>query len=321
MASSAVRPLQARKGHLRAECRCKHGRAEARRIVVVALAQSGERGAAGKGSARLRAKELKRALRNRRVDVDGLFERRELEEAMASAGLSEADLLSAEEEEAYDSGESSAFQPKGLRPLMDRVQRTAFGLLARVNASIERRKQQVLSGELKQWLMQRAHAVDTQLNLQVKLRILWQRLRFRWFALDGNLGITSRARLYGPPALRAVNRFRETPVGQVLQVAATLWLFVSGFVFKLLGFAVPVVLVGNALAPNLLSDLAGRALNGTTLHGEMPDAFSDSRSRRGSASTSSRGATGAQGRSSTTRRDYSAGANEVIDVEAEERKK
>lgn len=277
---------------------------------------------------RLRAKELKRALRNKGIDVSHIYERTELEDAMQRAGFTEDDLLAADEEEAFEPGEkrqntssTASTASASIGNVVQQAQRGADKLLRFVNEGFERRKQQLLSGELQRWGAERVNALDQQLNLRVKLRMLAQRIRFRWFRIDSKYGISSKVRLYGPPALRAVNQFRETPLGQVLQVAVTLWLIVSGVAFKLLGIALPLFLVTNAVAPNFLSNLVTRALGGTTLRSNISDSFSDSQATRGANARTGRTNASSAGPSSAPgggRRDFSA-TGEVIDVEANDR--
>ena len=94
--------------------------------------------------------------------------------------------------------------------------------------------------------------LDSSFNLGAKSRMATQKLRDEVLKADAALGVSAAARKYGPPAWRAFNEARQTPVGQVLWFLATTWIFLSGAFWTLLSWFFLASLVLQLVAPNLV---------------------------------------------------------------------
>lgn len=188
--------------------------------------------------ARMRAKELKRALHNKvrfwgpllrvremrnsiricgrileqGVDVSDCYQREDLEAAMKRAGLTEEEMESAKE------GETSGGREKGSQSespdVATIVMAKARGALKALAAAFERGKNDVVNADFYGRIRGKVEEIKASLNLEVKMRKLAQKLRAIFLRWDAKLGVTPKLRVYGPKVLNAINSFRQTSVGQ-----------------------------------------------------------------------------------------------------------
>jgi hypothetical protein len=190
------------------------------------------------------------------VSTSDCFDRVDLEakwSALPAASRQAAlEALGQPQAEASEPGRSAAAdsgQPASETAATD-PQAWSRELLEKLQAFVAEQQRQLASGA--EGVRAKVAELDGSFNLGAKSRMATQKLRDAVLKADAAMGVSAAARKYGPPAWRAFNEARATPVGQVLWFLATTWVFLSGAFWTLLSWFFLASLVLQVVAPNLV---------------------------------------------------------------------
>ena len=197
------------------------------------------------------------SLSTQSVDTSDCFERVDLEakwSALPAASRQAAlEALGQPQAEASESGRGSAAADSG-EPASETAaadpQAWSQELLEKLQAFVAEQQRQLASGA--EGMRAKVAELDGSFNLGAKSRMASQKLRDAVLKADAALGVSTAARKYGPPAWKAFNEARTTPVGQVLWFLATTWVFLSGAFWTLLSWFFLASLMLQVVAPNLV---------------------------------------------------------------------
>lgn len=217
-----------------------------------------------------------------------------------------------------DGGASSGAQKGGADPFAwPREQ------LDRLQAFVAEQQRQLASGSWTEGVRAKVEELDSSFNVAARTRMATQKLRDAVLKADAALGVSTAARKYGPPLLRAFNDARATPLGQVFWFLATTWLFLSGAFWTLLSWFFLASLLVNLVAPNWLQNTMEEAIASAMRDAQQAAGGRGAPPppppppRGGSASRPTSGSGGAGGYSSAGRRDLSRDSGPVVDVDAD----